>query len=125
MYKVLVADDERALRLLITGTLEIGDYKLFEAENGIEALELVKRERPDLIILDVMMPGMTGYEVCKLIKSNSDIAETKVLILTAKGLLTDKEAALGAKADFYLSKPFSPLELLTMVEEILSEKEKP
>ncbi|HYE82481.1 MAG TPA: response regulator [Clostridia bacterium] len=120
MCKVLVADDERALRMLISGTLEIGNYEILEAENGIDALDLVKQERPDLIILDVMMPGMTGYEVCKRIKANPDIADTRVLILTAKGQLSDKEAAWEAMADFYLAKPFSPMELLTMVEEILS-----
>ena len=124
MCKILVVDDERALRLLITGTLEIGDFNIVEAENGIEALELVNRERPDLIILDVMMPGMTGYEVCKRIKTNPDIADTKVLILTAKGQQTDKEAAWEAMADFYLDKPFSPMKLLSMVEEILSKEVK-
>lgn len=125
MYKILVADDERALRVLIAGTLEIGGFNILEADNGTEALELVKRERPALIILDVMMPGMTGYEVCKCIKTNPDIADTKVLILTAKGQLSDKEAAWEAMADFYLAKPFSPKELLSMVEEILNKKVKP
>ena len=122
MYKILIADGERALRLLIAGTLEIGEYDILEADNGIQALDLVKRERPDLIILDVMMPGMTGYEVCKRIKTNPDIADTKVLILTAKGQQSDKEAAWEALADFYLAKPFSPMDLLSMVEEILSRK---
>lgn len=122
MYKILIADDEKALRVLIAGTLEIGDFNILEADNGIEALNLVKSERPDLIILDVMMPGMTGYEVCKGIKANPDIADTKVLILTAKGQQTDKEAAREAMADFYLAKPFSPMDLLSMVEEILNEQ---
>ncbi|KUO77016.1 MAG: two-component system response regulator [Clostridia bacterium BRH_c25] len=122
MYRVLVADDEKALRVLIAGTLEIGNYEILEADNGIVALDLVKREKPDLIILDVMMPGMTGYEVCKRIKNNPDIAATRVLILTAKGQLSDREAAWEALADFYLAKPFSPMELLTMVEEILSKQ---
>jgi len=125
VYKILIADDERALRLLIAGTLEIGEYDILEADNGIQALDLVKRERPDLIILDVMMPGMTGYEVCKRIKTNPDIADTKVLILTAKGPQSDKEAAWEALADFYLAKPFSQMELLSMVEEVLSKKVKP
>jgi len=124
VYKILIADDERALRLLIAGTLEVGDYNIQEADNGIQALDLVKRERPDLIILDVMMPGMTGYEVCKRIKTNPDIADTKVLILTAKGQQSDEEAAWEALADFYLAKPFSPMELLSMVEEVLSRKVK-
>ena len=125
VYKILIADDERALRVLIAGTLEVGNYNILEADNGIEALDLVKRERPDLVILDVMMPGMTGYEVCKCIKTNSDIESTKVLILTAKGQLSDKEAAWEALADFYLAKPFSPMQLLSVVEEILSKKAKP
>jgi DNA-binding response OmpR family regulator len=67
-----------------------------------------------------MMPGITGYEVCKRIKTNPDIADTKVLILTAKGQQSDEEAAWEALADFYLAKPFSPMELLSMVEEVLS-----
>lgn len=124
-YKILIADDERALRLLIAGTLEISDYETLEADNGILALDMIKRERPDLVILDVMMPGMTGYEVCKCIKTNPDILDTKVLILTAKGQQSDKEAAWEAMADFYLAKPFSPKELLSMVNEILSKKVKP
>lgn len=122
MCKILVADDESALRMLISGTLEIEDYSILEADNGILALELVKQERPDLIILDVMMPGMTGYEVCKCIKTNQDIADTKVLILTARGQQSDKEAAWEVLADYYLSKPFSPMELLLMVKEILKKK---
>lgn len=118
MYKILVVDDERALRLLISMTLEIGNFDILEADNGTDALELVKKEKPDLVILDVMMPGITGYEVCKHIKTNPDIADTKVLILTAKGQQADKEAAREAHADFYLSKPFSPMELYLMVEQI-------
>lgn len=120
MNKVLIVDDEKALRVLIAGTLEIGDYNILEADNGIDALEIVKQEKPDLIILDVMMPGMSGYEVCKQIKTNPDLANIKILILTAKGQQSDKEAAKEARADYYLAKPFSPMELLSLVEEILN-----
>jgi CheY-like chemotaxis protein len=123
MNKILVADDERSLRMLIAGTLEIGNYSILEADDGIEAYEKVKQERPDLVILDVMMPGMSGYEVCKRIKTNPDIADTKVLILTAKGQISDKEAAWEALADFYLAKPFSPTVLFSMVEEIFKNRE--
>ncbi|HHW23773.1 MAG TPA: response regulator [Clostridiaceae bacterium] len=119
MSKILIADDEKALRLLIAGTLEIGDYDILEADNGIQALETVERERPDLVILDVMMPGMTGYEVCRYIKSDPDLQDIKVLILTAKGQQSEKEAAWEALADHYLAKPFSPVELLSRVEEIM------
>jgi CheY-like chemotaxis protein len=100
-------------------TLEIGDYKILETDNGIDALDMAIKERPDLIVLDVMMPGMTGYEVCRHIKTNPELVHTKVLILTAKGQQTDREAAKEVLADYYLSKPFSPMELLKMVEEIL------
>ena len=120
MYKILVADDEKALRLLVVGTLEIGDYNVLEADNGIDALKMTIEARPDLIILDVMMPGMTGYEVCKQIKTNPELIHTKVLILSAKGQQTDREAAKEVLADCYLAKPFSPMELLSRVEKILS-----
>ena len=124
MYKILVADDEKALRMLVRGTLEIGNYNIFEAENGVDVLYLTATEKPDLIILDVMMPGMTGYEVCEEIKSKDEFKDTKILILTAKGQQTDKEKAKEAMADYYLSKPFSPAKLLSVVEKILGEQKK-
>ena len=119
MYKVLVADDEKALRLLVMGTLEINDYDILEVDNGIDALRTVIEEKPDLVILDVMMPGMNGYEVCREIKTNPNLMGTQVLILTAKGQQADREAAEEAFADYYLPKPFSPMELLSIVEKIL------
>lgn len=121
MKKIIVADDEKALRVLVAGTLEIGNYLIFEVDNGIDALESIVKENPDLVVLDVMMPGMTGYEVCKQIKTNPEMKHIKVLILTAKGQQIDRETAKGVLADYYLSKPFSPMELLSMVEEILGE----
>jgi len=84
-------------------------------------LELAQKEKPDLLILDVMMPGMTGYKVCRHIKADPFLAQIKVLILTARGQQTDREAAKEAAADYYLAKPFSPAELLTIVNTILSE----
>lgn len=121
MKKILVADDERALRMLITGTLEIGDFSVVEADNGMDAWKIITQERLDLVILDVMMPGMTGYEVCRLIKSTHGLQKIKVIILTAKGQQSDKEAAREALADFYIAKPFSPAQLLSIVEEILGD----
>ena len=119
MYKILIAD-ERALRVLVRGTLEIGDYEIIETDNGLDALRLAKQEKPNLIILDVMMPGMTGYEVCKNIKDDPDTSDMKVLILTAKGQQQDKEAAWDVKADYYLAKPFSPMKLLSLIEGIIN-----
>lgn len=122
MYKILVADDEKALRILVCGTLEIGDYEVIETDNGTDALQIVISEKPALAILDVMMPGKTGYEVCRSIKSNPGLVKTKVLILTAKGQQADREEADRVLADRYLSKPFSPLELLKAAEEMLNER---
>lgn len=119
MKKILVADDERALRFLIVGTLEIDDFEILEADNGIEAVRVIEQERPDLAIVDVMMPGMTGYEVCSFVKSNEDLKGTKILILTAKGQQTDEKRAMEVQADRYMAKPFSPAELLAAVEEML------
>ncbi len=121
MKKIVIADDEKALRVLISGTLEIGNFTTLETDNGTDALRLVKQEKPDLVILDVMMPGMTGYEVCQQIKNDESLRHIKVLILTAKGQQADKEAAFSAQADYYIAKPFSPGQLLTTVEEILEE----
>jgi DNA-binding response OmpR family regulator len=119
MKRILIADDEKALRMLIVGTLEIGDFEVYEVDNGIDALKMVEKEIPDLVILDVMMPGVTGYEVCRQIKSNGALKNTKVLILTAKGQGADEIMARDVHADYYVPKPFSPHELLSKVEEIL------
>ena len=122
MKKILVADDEKALRILIAGTLEIGSFEVIEADNGIDAIKIAEREKPDLAIIDVMMPGMTGYEVCEHIKTTEKLRNIKVVILTAKGQQSDREAAQNAQADYYISKPFSPAELLSAVESILEAK---
>ena len=122
LKKILVADDEKSLRMLISGTLEIGNFLVSEADNGQDAWKMVSEEKPDLVILDVMMPGMTGYQVCQLIKSNQELQKIKVIILTAKGQQADKEAALEARADYYIAKPFSPAQLLSVVEDILGEQ---
>ena len=119
MKKILIADDERALRMLISGTLEISGFEILEVDNGIDAFDLAQQAKPDVIILDVMMPGMTGYEVCRKIKDDPELKQIKVLILTAKGQQADKEAAMNSNADFYMPKPFSPAELLDVVEGLL------
>ena len=121
MKKILIADDETSLRMLITGTLEIGDFEVIETDNGMDALKLATIEKPDLMILDVMMPGLTGYQVCQRIKADEHLRQIPVIILTAKGQQADKDTAIEAKADYYVAKPFSPAQLLTLVEEILGE----
>ena len=107
------------MRLLVHTTIESDDYNVVEAADGDEAWTLIKQHKPSLVLLDVQMPGLTGLEVLGLIKSNPSLTATRVILLTAKALKSDVEAGMKAGADFYLTKPFSPLELLTRVEEAL------
>jgi DNA-binding response OmpR family regulator len=116
---VLVADDEPSMRLLLHATIESDDYKVVEASDGDEAWALIQQLSPALVLLDVQMPGLTGLEILSLIKGDSNLTSTRVILLTAKALSTDVEAGMKAGADFYLSKPFSPIDLLARVEEAL------
>ena len=118
MGKVLVADDEDTMRMLITETLSLADYKVLEATNGEEALKIIKEEKPKIILLDLMMPKMDGYDVIKQLEEDDLIDKSKIVILTAKGPQEEKELALQQGADYFLSKPFSPMELLDLVEEV-------
>lgn len=111
--RVLIVDDNRELRALIRMTLEFGDYDLYEAEDGEHAMRLFPVVKPDVMILDIMMPGaFDGLEVCRRIKSNSATADTKIVLLSAMGQKADIERGKEAGADAYLTKPFSPLTLM-------------
>jgi CheY-like chemotaxis protein len=116
---VVIADDESSMRLLVHATIESDEYRVVEARDGTEAWALVQKLRPSLVLLDVQMPGQSGLEVLKLIKDDPSLASTRVILLTAKAQEGDIESGLIAGADFYLTKPFSPLDLLTRVEEAL------
>jgi DNA-binding response OmpR family regulator len=125
---ILIVDDERNLRRLLQVTLEHQKYKLYEATNGLDAISLAVEHKPDVILLDVMMPGgIDGVEVCKRIKSTPMLANSYVILLTALGQERDREAGLWAKADAYITKPFSPIHLLSMIDGYLSKQveEKP
>ena len=117
MKKILVADDEDILRILITDTLE-DDFKIEEAEDGKEALQKIRENDYDLIVLDYMMPYLTGIEVLEEVRKDQN--QTRVLMLTAKAQDADREQAILKGADYFMSKPFSPMELLTLVEKILA-----
>jgi len=119
MRTVVIADDESSMRLLVHATIESDDYCVVEAADGVEAWTLVQKHKPALVLLDVQMPGRSGLEVLQLIKADPCLGETKVILLTAKAQESDIEAGLIGGADFYLTKPFSPLDLLTRVEEAL------
>ena len=116
---VVIADDESSMRLLVHATIESDDYSVLEASDGTEAWAMVREHKPSLVLLDVQMPGQSGLDVLRLIKADPSLAKTRVILLTAKAQEADIEAGLIAGADFYLTKPFSPLDLLTRVEEAL------
>ncbi len=112
---VLVVDDDAVLRRVVRAVLEADGFRVLEAHDGRQGLELAASERPRVVILDVMMPGLDGVEVCRRL----DHKETKVLMLTALGDVTTEVASLEAGARGYLTKPFSSMDLLDRVEELL------
>ena len=117
--KILVVEDEKDIRDLIRYNLEQEGFSVLEAEEGELALALVRRERPALVVLDIMLPGMSGLEICRLIRHEDEIARVPILILTAKAAEVDKVVGLEMGADDYVTKPFSPRELLARVRAVL------
>jgi len=121
--KLLIVDDESHIRMLIEQTLEdLEDegVELLFAENGKQALELIKKEEPNLVFLDVMMPIMNGMEVCQKVKKELNLSCVYIILLTAKGQELDRQKGLEMGADRYMTKPFDPDEMLSIAEEILS-----
>lgn len=120
MKKILIVDDQPEILELVSVTLEIGPYQILTAENGEQALALAIKELPELMLLDIQMPGdLDGLDVCKQLKSNEATRGIYIVMLTAKGQDLDKEAGRDAGADDYFVKPFSPLKLMNKVEEIM------
>ncbi len=117
--KVLIVDDEEHIVELIKFNLETEGYKVITANNGVNAVKLTKREYPDLVLLDLMLPEMDGYDVCKAIKNNKDTGNTSIIMLTAKGEEFDKVLGLELGADDYITKPFSIRELQARVKAVL------
>ena len=121
MATIMIADDEPSLRLLVGATITSDEYRVVEAADGDEAWDLLRSERPDVALLDVSMPGRTGIELVRSIRADPALAATRIILLTAKAQPADRAAGLAAGADHYLTKPFSPLELLTVVERALGQ----
>ncbi len=117
--KILVVDDEQDLVKLLRYHLEKDGYKVLCAYNSDDALFLVRKERPELIILDLMLPGTDGLEVCKKLKADQELANTAIVMLTAKGEEADITLGLKLGADDYMTKPFSPKELVARVQAVL------
>lgn len=119
--KILIVDDQPEVRELVEVTLDQSEYSILTAENGEMGVEIATRECPEVIIMDVMMPGgIDGLEATRRIKSDERTKDVKVIVLTAKGQAKDIEMGREAGADDYFVKPFSPLELIQKVDEILA-----
>lgn len=118
-HKLLVADDEPNIVISLEYLMKRAGYQVSVARDGQEALDLLRRERPRLVLLDVMMPKKSGHEVCQELRADEQIKDTLVLMLTAKGRDTDVDKGLGVGADAYMTKPFSTKELVAKVAQML------
>ncbi len=119
MPTVLVVDDEPPIVELVRFTLEDDSLRVLEAGDGVAALEIARRERPELILLDVQMPRLGGLEVCRRVRRDPLLSGTRIVMLTAADQETDRARGLAAGADEYLAKPFSPLALFALVRTLL------
>jgi CheY-like chemotaxis protein len=119
MKKLLIADDQAGIRSLVRMTLESDAYEIIEAADGNQALALAREQHPDILLLDVMMPGQTGIEVCRALKADPDTAGIHVVLLTAKAQDLDYREGKAAGADEYFTKPFSPVALLELVDRFM------
>jgi two-component system alkaline phosphatase synthesis response regulator PhoP len=120
MAKILIAEDERDIRDLVAFTLRFAGYEVFTAANGEEAVELAPNINPDLVLMDVRMPRMTGYEACRIMKLNPDLKDIPIVFLSAKGQDNEIQQGLEAGAEEYLLKPFAPDQLTSHVKTILA-----
>ncbi|MBI5026368.1 MAG: response regulator [Nitrospirae bacterium] len=117
--KVLVVDDEAFIIMMLKDKLENAGIKVLSSTNGKEAIEKARAERPDLIILDWMMPGISGLDACRIIKADSSLSNIPIIMLTAKGQESDERLCIEAGVAHYLTKPFSPRKVLKIVQETI------
>jgi DNA-binding response OmpR family regulator len=123
--KILLVEDDKDIINLVKHYLEKEGYRTFEAADGVKGLDILKKEKVDLAILDVMLPELNGIDVLKRIKGDAKTANIPVIMLTAKGEETDKIVGLELGADDYITKPFSPKELVARIKALLRRMEKP
>ncbi len=116
---VLVCDNEEPLRALVAAALSPEGYRIVEARDGEEALRLARSEQPDVIVLDMMMPTLSGVEVLGELRGEGELSGTRVIVLTARAQASDRAAAVRAGADEFMTKPFSPRHLADVVRELL------
>lgn len=120
---ILIVDDEAHIRMLLEQALEELEeegVRLASAADGARALDMIRNDRPALVFLDVMMPGMNGFEVCRTVRADPDLAATRIVMLTAKGQEFDRRRGEEAGADLYLTKPFDPDEIVRVARDFLT-----
>ena len=118
-HKIVIADDEPNILVSLEYLMKREGHTVVLARDGVEALEAIRREKPALVLQDVMMPGRSGYEVCQAVRADDTLSGVKILMLTAKGRDTDIAMGLGVGADGYVTKPFSTKDLAARVREML------
>ena len=121
-WKILVADDEEDILDLMTSMLE-GDerFEVLSAKDGFEALDIAQEQKPDLILLDIVLPGLHGWNVCQMLKADPETADIKIIMVSALAQDSHKRRAWQVGADGYVTKPFSPGELMERIEELLED----
>jgi DNA-binding response OmpR family regulator len=117
--EILIVDDEPGVVVPIQFLMQQQGYKVMVAERGEDALDLIYQYKPDLVLLDIMLPGIDGYEVCEIIRLNPDFRDIKIIFLTAKGREAEIAKGLALGADAYITKPYSNAELVAKVKELL------
>ncbi|MGH2787547.1 MAG: response regulator [Actinomycetota bacterium] len=120
MKKLLIADDDPGIRRLVRMTLESDNYEILEASDGEETLRLAREHKPVLLLLDVMMPRVDGFDICRELKSDPATSSTTIVILSARTQESDLNEGRAAGADDYFMKPFSPVALMRKVDEVLA-----
>ena len=120
--KLMIVDDDQDLNFILKTILEQAGFDIVAYFDAETALKNIKEEKPDIIMLDVMMPGISGFDACKMIKSDPEICGTTVFMLTARGMGEDIDMAIKNKADFFISKPFDNDYLIEKINEFLSRK---
>jgi two-component system, OmpR family, alkaline phosphatase synthesis response regulator PhoP len=123
--RILAVDDEQNIRRLIEVNLQRAGYEVRTAEDGVDALEKIRANPPDMIVLDVMMPRMDGFELLRILQSDPGTADIPVVMLTAKAQDADVFRGWQSGAEMYLTKPFNPAQLLTMIRRIFEARERP
>ena len=120
--KILVSEDDPSALKFTAYALEQAGYQVLTAANGVEGLKMAQEEEPDLLILDVLLPGMDGFELCHRLKNESSTAKLAILMLSVKGRESDRDMGIQVGADEYLTKPTSPSELVASVAKLLERK---